>query len=182
MAVFWEKGFEAASLADIVEATQLNKSSLYNAFGSKEQLFSLALERYVEMRTDMITEFLTTGTRGLADLESFLDLMREEAVSAGGRLGCLAVNTSTELGVRDDDVIKMSLEFRNEIRTAVRAALTRAEAAGEIAAGSVDRHAAILLSFVLSLPVITRSGADAAELEDQFAAARAMLTDWRVDI
>ena len=56
MTLFWEKGFEASSLSDIVEATGLNKSSLYNAFGSKSELFSTALERYVAMRTGEITE------------------------------------------------------------------------------------------------------------------------------
>jgi TetR/AcrR family transcriptional repressor of nem operon len=39
MQVFWEKGFEPASIADLLEGTGLNRGSLYNAFGGKQQLF-----------------------------------------------------------------------------------------------------------------------------------------------
>ena len=180
MTLFWEKGFEASSLSDIVEATGLNKSSLYNAFGSKNELFSTALERYVAMRTGEITELLTTGTQGLADIEKFVDFMREWLLSVDGGRGCFAVNTSTELGLRDDDVTKTSLGFRNEVRTGLRAALSRAEAAGEITAGTVHPKAEILLAFLLALPVIARSGGSPDELNGQFAAARSLLAEWRL--
>lgn len=44
--VFWKKGYEATSMADLIEAMQINKGSLYNAFGSKKELFDRALVRY----------------------------------------------------------------------------------------------------------------------------------------
>ncbi len=46
MLVFWEKGFEPASIADLLEGTGLNRGSLYNAFGGKQQLFVKALLKY----------------------------------------------------------------------------------------------------------------------------------------
>ncbi len=180
-ALFWERGYESTSMADIVEASGLNRSSIYNSFGSKESLFALALERYVGGRVAMMTQVLTGGSGGLSDLELFVDMMQTEASGENGPRGCLAVNTSTEFGTRDAGMIKVSSGFRDQMRAALLATLGRAEAAGEIAAGSADRHAAILLSFVLSLGVMARSGADAAELDDHFAAARAMIADWRVD-
>ena len=48
-ALFWRQGYEATSMADIVEASGLNKSSLYNTFGSKQELFATILDRYVDM-------------------------------------------------------------------------------------------------------------------------------------
>ena len=42
--MFWEKGFEPASIADLLEVTGLNRGSFYNAFGSKRQLFLRALQ------------------------------------------------------------------------------------------------------------------------------------------
>jgi len=177
--LFWDQGFEFTSVADIVDATGLNKSSLYNAFGSKEALFAAALDRYLTERTGMITDTLLNGHAGLADIETLLDLMSDEAGSDTGRRGCLAVNTATELGLRDEAVVRLSRDFRDQIRAALRAALARAEAAGEIAAGTADDRAAILLSFVLSLSVMARSGADDRELEVQFGAIRALLADWR---
>ncbi|MEM8645620.1 MAG: helix-turn-helix domain-containing protein, partial [Pseudomonadota bacterium] len=48
MRAFWQRGYEATSLSDLEAATGLNKSSLYNAFESKEALFVRCLERYSE--------------------------------------------------------------------------------------------------------------------------------------
>ena len=65
--LFWTKGYEATSISDIVEATGLNKSSLYNTFGPKNDLFEAAVERYLDMRTAMMTEVVGDGTAGLDD-------------------------------------------------------------------------------------------------------------------
>ena len=46
MKVFWEKGYEPASMADLIAVTGITRGSLYNAFGGKEQLFIKALEKY----------------------------------------------------------------------------------------------------------------------------------------
>ena len=44
--VFWTRGYEGTSLTDLTEAMGINRPSLYAAFGSKEQLFRKALDRY----------------------------------------------------------------------------------------------------------------------------------------
>src|SRR5258708_13515743 len=48
MRVFWEKGYEGATLADLTEAMGINRSSLYAGFGDKEALFRMAMARYAE--------------------------------------------------------------------------------------------------------------------------------------
>ena len=45
--VFWEKGYEGTSMADLTEAMGITKPSLYAAFGNKEELFRKAFDRYV---------------------------------------------------------------------------------------------------------------------------------------
>lgn len=180
--LFWKKGYEATSISDIVEATGLNKSSLYNSFGSKDELFEAAVERYLTTRMMRMVEVLHEGTAGLDDVLQLLDYQQTEIMSEEhGRMGCLAVNTSTELGLRDEAAAAISRRFRNDIRTAVRAALARAEAAGEIEAGTADARGETVLAFTLSLAVIARGGASAEELDGQFAAMRALIEDWRLD-
>src|SRR3978361_1438349 len=46
--VFWRKGYEGASMADLTETMGITKPSLYSAFGNKEELFRKALDRYVD--------------------------------------------------------------------------------------------------------------------------------------
>jgi AcrR family transcriptional regulator len=48
MRVFWEKGYEGATLADLTEAMGINRSSLYASFGDKEAIFRMAMARYAE--------------------------------------------------------------------------------------------------------------------------------------
>src|SRR5579864_5724648 len=48
MRVFWQKGYEGASLDDLTEAMAINRSSLYATFGDKEQLFKMAIAHYAE--------------------------------------------------------------------------------------------------------------------------------------
>jgi TetR/AcrR family transcriptional repressor of nem operon len=180
MELFWAKGYEATSISDIVATTGLNKSSLYNSFGSKDDLFAAAVERYLTMRMGVMREVVRDGTDGLDDVLRLLDFQQEAMGGEHGRMGCLAVNTSTELGLRDDDAAALSRRFRGEIREAVGAAFTRAEVAGEIAPGTTADRTETVLAFTLSLAVISRGGASEAELDGQFTAMRALVEDWRL--
>src|SRR5271155_5276389 len=58
MAVFWRKGYEGASLADLTEAMGINPPSLYAAFGNKEGLFRAVLERYDGRRKELMDRVL----------------------------------------------------------------------------------------------------------------------------
>ena len=177
--LFWEKGYEATSVSDIVETTGLNKSSLYNAFGSKDALFDQALNRYVNGRTEMITGLLHQGSAGLDDLLSLLDMLWSEVSSGGDHRGCLAVNTSTELGLRDDKVVAMGERYRSLMRGAVTQALERAAHQGEIDASSIPVYANLVVGFMLGASVVVRSGASNEEIRDHVDAGRAMIESWR---
>ena len=177
--LFWDKGYEATSVADIVEVTGLNKSSIYNTFGSKEQLFERALENYVETRVAMLTATLVDGHDGLDDIDNLMNFMELEVASDTGGRGCLAVNTSTELGYRDDQTQTMSRMYRAAIREAFTAALLRAEELGEIEVGHSSTYREVLLLWMLGMAVAVRGGADPDEIKAQFAAGRALLTTWR---
>jgi AcrR family transcriptional regulator len=179
--IFWAQGYEATSMSDIVEATGLNKSSLYNSFVSKEELFQTAVTHYVEMRQSMLHGVLRDGDAGIDDIMTFLESVEQEFGGEFGSRGCLAVNTTTELGGRDESVITMSAGYRNEIRTSLRAALDRSAAAGEIDVNSVAHYAEMMLAFLMSLSVMARGGASSDEIKGQLAAIRALIESWRID-
>ena len=179
--LFWVQGFEATSMSDIVEMTGLNKSSLYNAFGSKEQLFQTALDRYTAIRERMLHEALRDGSAGLADIMTFLDMVEIEMAGDNGSRGCLAINTSTELGHCDDSVVEMGTRFRGEMRSSIRSRLDRAATLGEIEPDAVEHRTEMLVAFMLSLGVVARGGAPKAELDGQLAAMRALVDSWRID-
>ncbi len=178
VALFWERGFEAASLTDIVDTAGLNKSSLYNAFGSKDEVFVRALERYVDARAAMLQE-MTDGDAGIDDLLAAIEAIREEITSEQGARGCLAVNTSTELGLRNDQVRELSERYRSSLRHGFCRPLERAAALGEIPDELVETYVDIIQAFVVSLAVSARSAAPPEELNRQLDSMQTLIETWR---
>ena len=178
MGLFWERGFEAASLNEIVAASGLNKSSLYNTFGSKDQLFERVLTHYMDFRESIFNEAMATGT--LDTLLGFLEMMRSEVNSEVGCRGCLAVNASTELGLRSHPVIELSHRYRDMMRNGLRGPLGRAEQGGEIASGMADVYADVMMSFVMSAAVAIRSGAEGKEINAMIDSMTKLIESWRV--
>jgi AcrR family transcriptional regulator len=176
--LFWEKGYESTSMADIVEATGLNKSSLYNAFGSKDELFDRAIGRYVDSRAKMLGEMVEKGTHGIDDVLMMLDALWME-VEAGDHRGCLAVNTSTELGPDNLGAVEISERYRTLMRHALTTAFSRAADLGEIDRAHVENYANTIMALMLGLAVVVRGGASNDELRMQVDSARAVLEGWR---
>lgn len=59
MLLFWEKGFQATSMRDLVQAMGINRGSLYDTFGSKEELYQAAIDRYCDEQTAGMIDMLS---------------------------------------------------------------------------------------------------------------------------
>ena len=172
--LFWEKGYEATSKTDILAASGLRKSSLYNAFGSKRDLFRRVLDRYVETRMEGFAAMAEqSGEDGMESLHSFLD-----AVFAFGRAGCLAVNTSTELGVSDPAVVGAAKTYRERIRAALETVVAMALRPQKPPCDLVEARTDMLLGFLLGYAVAARTGADEAEIGRLTRAAHRTVESW----
>ena len=179
--LFWEKGYEATSLADIVAATGVNKSSLYNSFGSKDELFEMALNRYVDFRAEMMSQVVGDGTQGLDDVKMFFEYLWSEVNDMGERRGCLAINTGTEMGMRDKGVADIANRYRFLMRDGLSKAFTRAAERGEIDAENIVTYTSLILSFLIGTAVMVRSGAPTEELRGQLDAAAKTVESWRLE-
>lgn len=177
--LFWCRGYEATGVAEIAEETGLNKSSLYRTFGSKDELYRAALERYGSVRVGAITAELAAGSAGLDDLLELISFLRSEAAADTDHRGCFMVGAASEVGPHDPDVSRMAAEYRRALRTALRGVLERASAAGEIAPDSIATYVELLVIFLNSAALIVRSGADTAEIDAHFDAMAATIESWR---
>ena len=74
MQVFWERGYEATSVQDLVQGMGINRFSLYSTFGGKHQLFVTALERYRDtIVADLLARIIHEGeTRSWDSLHNVL--------------------------------------------------------------------------------------------------------------
>jgi len=124
--VFWDKGYEATTVAELVAATGLNRSSLYHAFGDKRGLFEQAVDDYLDTVIRPRLRPLLAGDSGEVALLRYFEGLRT-AVAAlppeAPRRGCLLVDCATGLAGYDEAARMVVDGYRAELSDAIRAAL-----------------------------------------------------------
>lgn len=154
--VFWDRGFEEASLPELEAATGLGRSSLYHAFGSKRGLFDAAVQSYLD---EVVRPRLAplAGEPGPDDLETYFTGLREalsDARSISARSGCLLLNAAGAPIARDEAVREVIADYRDELLRAMRAG---AEARWPDAASSWrSGQADLLVSLLVAALVLAR--------------------------
>lgn len=143
--LFWEQGYEGASMQQLLERMGICRSSFYNAFGSKHELFVAALARYEEAMVEPVLRRLEASgpvrevVRGV-----FEDAVRD-ASCGEGRRGCLLVNSAVERAPHDPRVAERVAASFHRIEEAFRERLEGARAAGDRLGG---RDPGALASFL----------------------------------
>ena len=173
--LFWEKGYAATSVGDIVERTGLSKSSLYGAFGSKDTLYRTALDRYLADHRAIVTTVLIDSSHGLDDIDAFFDRIWEQVDCVGETRGCLMVNTATELRSLEPALTEVGAQHRDFLRAGFTAALERAADLGELDRDRVTDLANVLVATALGLAVMIRGGASTTEISAHLESAKQSL-------
>ncbi len=96
MDVFWTKGFESASMAELVRATGLKKGSLYAAFGDKRAMYHKALALYDRTQIDSMVQGLKGAGSPLARIDRFLQAAIGETADQADTRGCFLCNASID--------------------------------------------------------------------------------------
>ncbi|GAA2287187.1 TetR family transcriptional regulator [Streptomyces ruber] len=172
MRTFWEKGYEATSTQDLCDATGLGRSSIYNTFKSKHDLFERVLARYVDSMTAAQLAVLEDIRRTPVDrLRALFAMVVDGETGAerrpGGRgLGCLTVNTTVELAARDPRAAEMLDRDTRRRLTVLRAVIGEGQRDGSITS---RREAGALARFVnaaiAGMRISSQGGADRAALQ-----------------
>ena len=101
MSQFWEKGFDATSTRDLVEATHLFKASLYGAFVDKPAMYGAALGRYIDREVEAAYAMLSEGN-GVDAIDALFSGVLEGVRQAGGRWGCFLCKASSDVAPFDE--------------------------------------------------------------------------------
>lgn len=137
--VFWRLGYEGASLAELTQAMGINKPSLYAVYGSKEELFVRALERYRQCYHGHLSQLLAQPS-AYDVMEAYLrDTAR--AVRAGAALGCLSIQGGISCGPNNVHIPQMLAEYRRGIEDAIAKALANTGDRTDIDAASLAGYA-----------------------------------------
>ncbi len=173
MQVFWAKGYESTSLDDLCDATSLNRSSLYAAFGDKRALFLETIDRYGDRAVARVTGALSRGLPIRDGMASFLAEMIDQIVAGPGRSGCFIGNCAAEVARHDRTAAAKVRRNLKRVEGAFHDGLARAKTRGELSGGAdIDALARFFVASTQGLRLVGKTAPEREVLED---IARVML-------
>lgn len=160
--LFWRQGYKGTSMRDLVEATGLAKASIYNAFGTKEDLFKAVLSYYISEKQTHTLSFLKDGSTGRQALLAYFNNVLCVTAENQSTTGCLLVNTATEQSATDETMQDLVDSGMARTQRTLTETVKRGVADGSIDA-SVDAETAglCLMGTLLAIRVMARKGVDA---------------------
>jgi len=163
--VFWQKGYEGASLSDLTTAMSINRPSLYAAFGNKEALFRKAIDRYETTRAAYQRDLLNAPQAR----DAIEQVLRQTANFLSDKRhpkGCMITQGALACGQEADPIRRDLIARRCAAEAHIRQRLERAAAEGDFPAGLEPAAFARYLASVLQgMSVLAASGADRKELQ-----------------
>ncbi|MFJ5263396.1 TetR/AcrR family transcriptional regulator [Streptomyces sp. NPDC088387] len=175
--LFWERGYEATSMADLVERLGIGRASIYATYGNKRDLYLKALDRYGEAQNPALTRELSQPGPALPAVRTVIRRFAAEAADeVRGSMGCLVTNTANELAPHDSGAArKVELSWEH-VETLLHSALVRAQAQGELAQERDPRALArMLLVLMQGLRVVGKASSDPARVRDAAEQALSLL-------
>jgi AcrR family transcriptional regulator len=165
MLLFWERGFEGTSMADLTQAMGLNPSSIYAAFGDKHALFSLAAKRYMELRAQYAVKALEEPT-----LKKFVRALFGNTVAflttPGHPPTCMTLMGATGCSVDAAPARDLMAEIRKQNQAALRERLLKARKSGELPKSiNLDDYTRYLSTILAGLSIQAANGSTKAELK-----------------
>lgn len=104
MELFWQKGYANTAISDLIDSLQINRFSLYNSFGDKQNLYYEALEKYLSSVSIPTLSSLENQDASLEELEQFL--MQFAQMQRLNNRGCFMQNALVEHAGTDDNVLQ----------------------------------------------------------------------------
>ncbi|MBV6700541.1 TetR/AcrR family transcriptional regulator [Kitasatospora aureofaciens] len=174
--LFWRRGYEATSMADLVEGLGIARASLYATFGSKRELYLRALERYSEQTDPVLLAELSQPGPVLPAVRALVRRYAEASAEDGLKRGCFVTNTAVELAPHDPAAARRVEASLGHLETVLTAALVRAEAQGELPAGREPRALARMLMVLMQgMRVLGKATDGAARVRDAAEQALVLL-------
>ena len=146
--LFWKHGYDRTSIAHLSEAIGVGPSSIYNAFGSKQEIYQRAITMYMETHAGFVSEiFLKSGEIKTED--SIRELLRGAVLlytSQGSPSGCAMFQSSGAGEAEDSVACAFTLKLKTGLEDALLALFTARERAGD----SLSNSPELLAKFVLA--------------------------------
>jgi AcrR family transcriptional regulator len=163
--VFWRKGLHDATMQDLAAATGVQRGSLYNAYGDKEEIFLRAFDQYAAQFLEVAANALAGGDV-VTRLKNFLDAIVVNMTSGSPARGCLTTRTALDAAISSDAVRARVLGVLGQLEQLVAKAIGSAPGKPAIDANKLAR---VVVTFTRGLAVMERAGYSRKQLKESAA-------------
>jgi TetR/AcrR family transcriptional regulator, transcriptional repressor for nem operon len=162
---FWNAGYAATSLEDLMRVSGLGKGSLYAAFGDKHQLFLQAMRSYNDANDSALRKLLESAPRAVEALRAFVTAPVRDASGAAAQRGCFMANSTCELAPADPELLAEARRTYEATTAAVAECVVRAQDEGDVPADADPIEVArTLLAAQQGIVFMGRTGLDITTL------------------
>jgi AcrR family transcriptional regulator len=164
MLLFWERGYEGTSMADLTQTMGLNPSSIYAAFGDKHALFSAAVKRYMEIRAQYAKKALEEPTLKRV-IHALFDNTVAFLTTPGHPPTCMTLAGAIGCSVDAKPAKDLMTEIRKQNQVAIRKRLLKARRRGELSKDiNIEDYTRYLSSILAGLSIQAANGSSKEEL------------------
>ena len=168
--LFRKQGYAATSTAELVEKLEMNRKSMYAEFGSKQELFEAALERYSEINLSRVLAPIESPDANAQTIREAFNGYASASETKFRGLGCLMANTAVERAALDPGSAKFVDAYIERLEKGFRNALENALEDGDVSEDAVlDDLAAHFVNSVVGISALLRAKATP---EQMYAAGR----------
>lgn len=165
--LFSRKGYAATSMQDVVETLGISRSSLYDTFGDKHQLYLKALKAYRQENIKQLESQIEKASSMKEAIRDLLEATVKDLLQDRQQKGCLLTNAGVELASQDRDVRAIVCQGEQQIEQLFLQALTKGQESGEIPTKQSAQSLARFLSITIKgFQVAAKSNRDPTFFED----------------
>lgn len=156
MELFWRKGYANTAISDLVDALDINRFSLYNTYGDKQQLYYEALNAYLQQVQVPSIKELEKPEANFAELSTFL--LDFAAIQRERHCGCFMQNALVEHAGEDDVVLKAGNGLFDHLLNIITQAVTNSQQDQRVISHIPAEHiASLVLSHMQGMRVLGKS-------------------------
>jgi TetR/AcrR family transcriptional regulator, transcriptional repressor for nem operon len=165
--IFRQKGYNGTSIDDVLSATGLSRSSLYDSFGDKHNLYLQSLEYYKTSSDEKLEALNGKDMNGLQKLETMFKGVVNHLVSNPDDNGCLLVNAAAEMSKQCFKTSQVICNNKDEVQDLLTGWLSDAQDKKVLTLSKTPRvYSQFLYNTLCGLRVMSQSGASKVELNN----------------